>query len=283
MGNPYDGIILIDKDGGESSFDVVKKVRRILALKKVGHAGTLDPFATGLLIVLLGEGTKLSPYLTAEDKVYQATMRLGVETDTQDLTGRVVMRSRVPEFGLESIRRMATEFVGEIEQFPPLFSAINYKGKRAYEFAREGITIELQKRKVRVYSLEIVSVALPDVTMEVTCSGGTYVRSLAADLGKRLGPGAHLRSLRRLASGPFKVSDALNPEETGSLSRDQILQEKKITLRDALPHMTEAQVDERMAQRIRNGYQPEWGEVSARADLPDFFEGYTKLAKGGSW
>ncbi|UCF56926.1 MAG: tRNA pseudouridine(55) synthase TruB [Deltaproteobacteria bacterium] len=281
MGNPYDGIILIDKDEGKTSFDVVKKVRRLLRVKKAGHAGTLDPFATGLLIVLLGQGTKLSPYLTVEYKVYQATMRLGVETDTQDLTGRVVKTSSVPEFELESIRRIALGLVGEIEQVPPLFSAINYKGKRAYELAREGIKIDLQKRKVRVHSLQIASVDLPDVTVKVTCSSGTYVRSLAADLGKRLGPGAHLKSLRRLASGPFKVEDALNLEEMEALSRDHIFQEKIVPLCEALPHMMEAQVDDPMAQRIRNGYQPEWEGVSAGADPPNFFEGYMKLAKGG--
>ena len=281
MGNPYDGIILVDKEEGKTSFDVVKKVRRILMVKKVGHAGTLDPFATGLLIVLLGQGTKLSDYLTAEEKVYQATMRLGVVTDTQDLTGHVVKTSEVPKFGLEFIKRVAHEFVGEIEQVPPSFSAIHYKGKRAYMLARKGIKIELQKRKVRIHSLEIVSVDLPYVTIEVTCSGGTYVRSLAADLGKGLGPGAHLRSLRRLAIGPFRVTDALNVENIEAFLRDHIFQEKIITLCEALPHMTEAQVDTSMAQRIRNGYQPEWGETIEGADLDGFFEGYIKLVKGG--
>ncbi|UCB49752.1 MAG: tRNA pseudouridine(55) synthase TruB [Deltaproteobacteria bacterium] len=276
MGNPYDGIILIDKEEGKTSFDVVKGVRRLLKVKKVGHAGTLDPFATGLLIILLGQGTKLSNYLMAGDKAYQATMRLGVETDTQDLTGRVVGRKLVPEFEPESIRKVAQRFVGEIDQIPPLFSAVNYRGKRAYELAREGIKMDLQKRRVKVHSLEITSVDLPDVTMRVTCSRGTYVRSLAADLGKEMGPGAHLKCLRRLRSGPFRVEDALNLETLAHLSRIRLVQQIGIPLHKALPDMKEARVEGGMAQRIRNGHQPGCDEV-AMADFPRFFEGYTKL------
>ena len=147
MGNPYDGIILIHKEEGNTSFDVVKRVRRILKVKKVGHAGTLDPFATGLLIILLGQGTKLSNYLMAGDKVYQATMRLGVETDTQDLTGRVVKRSFVPEMTLSSIKKVALRFLGEIEQVPPppflrsstrVSGRMNWHGKESKWICRKG-------------------------------------------------------------------------------------------------------------------------------------------------
>ncbi len=279
MGNSCDGIILIDKQEGKTSFDVVKAIRRLLKIKKVGHAGTLDPFATGLLIILLGQGTKLSNYLMAGDKAYQATMRLGVETDTQDLTGRVVKRCLVPEFEPESIGKVALRFVGEIEQVPPLFSAVNYRGKRAYELARKGIKMDLQKRRVKVHSLAITSVHLPDVTMEVTCSRGTYVRSLAADLGKELGPGAHLKSLRRLCSGPFSVKDALSLENVEHLSRDRLVPQRIIPLHEALPDMKQAKVDSRMAQRIRNGHQPGCEEV-AMVDLPRSFEGYMKLVEG---
>ncbi len=279
MGNSYDGIILIDKEEGKTSFEVVKAIRRLLRVKKVGHAGTLDPFATGLLIILLGQGTKLSNYLMAGDKAYQATMRLGVETDTQDLTGHVVKRGLVPEFEPEFIRKVALRFVGEIEQVPPPFSAVNYRGKRAYELARKGIKMDLQKRRVKVHSLSITSIDLPDVTMEVTCSRGTYVRSLAADLGKELGPGAHLKSLRRLCAGPFSVKDALSLENVEHLSRDGLAPQRIIPLNDALPEMKQAKVDGGMAQRIRNGYQPGCEEV-AMVDLPRSFEGYMKLVEG---
>ncbi len=280
MGNPYDGIILIDKDEGGTSFDVVKRIRRLLNVRKVGHAGTLDPFATGLLIVLLGQGTKLSPYLMTGDKVYRATMRLGIETDTQDLTGRVVMKNAVPEIEPESIGKVALGFVGEIEQSPPLFSAVYHQGKRAYKLARRGIKVELEKRRVRIRSLEIASVELPDVTMMVTCSSGTYMRSLAADLGRELGPGAHLKSLRRLGSGPFHVNDALRLETLMHLPRDNVFQEVIIPPREALPEMKEAMVDDRAAQRIRNGHQPGWEEIGAGEDLSPFPEGYMKLVEG---
>lgn len=279
MRKPYNGIILMDKEEGRTSFDIVKRIKHYLGVKKVGHAGTLDPFATGLLIVMLGEGTKLSSYLTAGEKIYQATMRLGVETDTLDLTGEVVKRSEVPELGPGFLRQTALEFVGEIEQVPPQFSAVNYNGRRAYSFAREGIQIDLQKRKVRIRSLEITSVDLPDVAINVTCSSGTYIRSLAADLGRRLGPGAHLISLRRLKGGPFEVEDALGLEELESLPRDLVFREKVIPLYEALPDMLETQVDALMARKIRNGYQPLWKDVR-RSDSPDSSEGYLKLTEG---
>jgi tRNA pseudouridine55 synthase len=279
MGNSCDGIILIDKEEGKTSFDVVKAIRRLLNVKKVGHAGTLDPFATGLLIILLGQGTKLSNYLMAGDKAYQATMRLGVETDTQDLTGRVIKKRLVPEFEPGFIRKVAQRFLGEIEQVPPLFSAVNYRGKRAYELAREGIKVDLQKRRVKVHSLAITSIDLPDVTMKVTCSRGTYVRSLAADLGKALGPGAHLQSLRRLCSGHFSVKDAQRLENVERLSRDRLVPQTIIPLHQALPDMKRARVDSGMAQRIRNGHQPECEEV-AMWDLPRSFQGYMQLVDG---
>jgi len=278
MGKPNDGVILIDKEGGRTSFDVVRQVRRFSGIKKVGHAGTLDPFATGLLIVMLGEGTKLSPHLTAGEKIYQATMRLGVETDTLDQTGEIVKRSEVPELRPRLLRQAALEFVGEIEQVPPQFSAVNYNGRRAYSFAREGIRVDLQKRKVRIRSLEITSVNLPDVAISVACSSGTYIRSLAADLGRRLGPGAHLTSLRRLKSGTFDVRDALGLKKLESLSKDSVFQGKVIPLFEALPDMLEIRVDDLMARKIRNGYQPLWKDVM-RSDFPDFFEGYLKLTE----
>lgn len=280
MGNPYDGILLIDKNEGETSFDVVKQIRRILKIKKVGHAGTLDPFATGLLIVLLGQGTKLSPYLMAGQKVYRATMRLGIETDTQDLTGHVVQTRPVPEFEAKTIQKKASEFVGEIEQVPPIFSAVKYKGKRAYEFARKGIKIGLEKRKVKVHSLEIISVDLPDVSMEVSCSSGTYIRSIAASLGRQLKPGAHLTILRRLSSEPFTVKGALNLKKIESGPTDHLIHQKIIPLREALPHMKETEVDDRMAKRIRNGHQPEWEEIAGGSDLPEAGEDYMKFVKG---
>lgn len=256
MGNSCDGIILIDKKEGETSFDATRRVGKILKVRKVGHAGTLDPFATGLLIVLLGQGTKLFPYLVKLNKEYTGTMRLGFETDTQDVDGRVLNVREVPEYRLEALRDKARGFIGEIEQVPPSFSAVRHKGKRAYEYARRGIEVALGPRKVRIHSLDVLSMDLPDVTIRVVCSGGTYVRALVSDFGRALGPGAHLISLRRTASGPFDVKNAVTINEAGGEPLKSFLGERMIPLGWALPHLKGVEIDNSMAHRIRNGYQP---------------------------
>ena len=280
MIDPKNGIILIDKNEDETSFDVVKKVRKRLRLKKVGHAGTLDPFATGLLIILIGQGTKLSPYLMSGEKRYRATIRLGVETDTMDPTGRVVRTDHVPDFEPDYIRERVGEFIGEIEQIPPIFSAVNYRGKRAYDLARKGIRVELNKRKVTIHTLEIITVDLPFLTVEVCCTGGTYIRSLASDIGKRLRTGAHLKILRRLSSGPFHVEDTLNSAQIASSSNGNIIEDRIISLRDALPDMVEIQVNDGIAQRIKTGSRPKWQELDTQSGLPGAYEGHMKLVNG---
>jgi tRNA pseudouridine55 synthase len=277
-----DGIVLVDKNQGETSFDVVRRVRKALKIKKAGHAGTLDPFATGLLIILLGQGTKLSPYIMSREKKYRATIRLGIETDTYDPTGCIVRKRPLPELDLDCIKAAALGFIGVAEQLPPIFSAVRYRGRRAYEFARKGIKPELKKRRVTIRSIKIVSAELPDVTMEVTCSSGTYIRSLAADFGERLGPGAHLRTLRRLSIGPFDIRDALSLEKIGLSQTEAVLKEKIIPLRDAIPHLKEVQVNEELARKIRNGYQPPWGALMGKAPMPAIHEDQLKLVKDGT-
>lgn len=209
MVETWDGVLMVDKEEGETSFSVVRKVKRLLDVGKVGHAGTLDPFATGLLLVLVGQGTKLSPYLMAGEKTYLGTLTLGIETDTLDRTGRITAVKPVPELDPELVRERAKAFVGETEQTPPSFSALKVQGKRAYSLVRKGLPVTLEKRRVRIMELAILSLDPPDVTFRVVCSSGTYVRSLAADLGKELGVGAHLKALRRIAIGPYGVEDAL--------------------------------------------------------------------------
>jgi tRNA pseudouridine55 synthase len=281
MEHQADGILLVDKHEGETSYEVVKRSKFAfggLMVRKVGHAGTLDPFATGLLIILLGQGTKLSPFLMAGKKVYLATMRLGVETDTLDLTGRIVRTSPVPHLTSEQIREKARGFVGEIEQVPPLYSAIKHEGQRAYKLARKGLEVELRRRIVTVYSLEIQTVQLPEVTMKVTCSRGTYMRSLAADLGRQLGPGSHLISLRRLSSGAFEVQNALSSQEISRNECGSFLLDRVIPLGAALPDMYEIQVAGLLAKKIRNGYQPTLGELNNGINVSGFEVGYVKLA-----
>jgi len=282
MSNSDDGIILIDKNEGETSFDIVRKVKRALKRKKVGHAGTLDPFATGLLIILLGQGTKLSSYLMSGKKEYLATMTLGVETDTLDKTGRILRTMAVPDIRQEEIRDVVHGFVGDIEQRPPAYSAINYKGRRAYELARQGITVDLGKRMVTIHSIEIISVNLPDITFEVTCSSGTYIRALAADIGSRLGSTAHLNSLRRLSSGDFRVCDALDSKMIGAGVEGGEMTGRVISLKDALPAMTECSIDSETAKKITNGIRPGWDELGFRDISPDNCNGFIKLTNGSS-
>lgn len=280
MEYPIDGILLIDKHEGETSYDVVKRAKHAFNARKalkVGHAGTLDPFATGLLIILLGQGTKLSQFLMAGKKNYLATMRLGVETDTLDPTGRVVRTSVVPQLTPREIRVKAKAFVGKIEQTPPNFSAVKYKGTRAYKLARKGLDVDLKKRSVSVYSLKILSVQLPDVTMEVTCSSGTYIRSLAADMARKLGPGGHLISLRRIAIGSFEVKNAPSSSVLSQTGARSLLRDKIIPLRAALPGITEIQVGEPLAKKIRNGYQPTLKELNKGLRASDCKDGCVKL------
>ncbi len=208
--NVVSGVLVIDKPIGLTSHDVVQIIRRGTGIRRAGHTGTLDPRASGVLVVLIGPAVRLSEYVSASDKRYQATIRLGSSTDTYDAEG-VVTKSTVSveDITEEHFNEVLQEFVGEIEQVPPPFSAVKVKGKKAYEMAREGEEIDLTPRKIHVYSLEVLEWALPEVVIDVYCSSGTYVRSLANDLGNRLGCGAHLVGLRRTKSGRFTLRDAV--------------------------------------------------------------------------
>jgi tRNA pseudouridine55 synthase len=263
-----DGVLIVDKEEGETSFSVVRKVKKLLEISKVGHAGTLDPFATGLLLVLVGQGTKLSPYLMAGDKTYLGTLTLGTETDTLDRTGRVTSVKPVPKLDPELVRERAKAFEGETEQTPPSFSALKVQGKRAYSLARKGLPVNLEKRRVRIKEWTVLSVDLPDVDFRVVCSSGTYVRSLAADLGRALGVGAYLKALRRTAIGPYRVEDALWSGDMATGLTAETVTQKIIPLRQALPHFPEVEVDERTALQVRKGYQPAWKELGKTASFP---------------
>ncbi len=245
------GILLMDKPAGCTSFDVVRRVKKALRVRKIGHLGTLDPFATGLLPLCIGEATKLAPFLMPEPKTYRATVKLGEDTDTQDLTGEVVTRGEtLPR--PEAVYAAAARFVGEIEQTPPMYSAVHYQGQRAYKLARRGEKVELPPRKVTIYRLEVEAVALPEVAITVTCSQGTYIRTLAADLGAVLNCGGHLTALRRLTVGGFRVEEALPLAALENLSLEE-LTGRIIPLRDCLPGLRPAPVEPEAAQRLRQG------------------------------
>lgn len=251
------GLLLINKPYGLTSFEVVRRVKRALRVKKVGHLGTLDPFATGLLPLALGEATKLTQFLLEEPKTYLATAKLGEETDTQDLTGRVVGRTdNLP--APEAIYQAAAALVGEIEQTPPAYSAVHHQGERLYRLARKGLEVAVPPRRVVVFRLAIREVHLPLVTFEVECGKGTYVRTLAHDLGRALGCGAHLVALTRLAVGPFRLDTALSLEQvTQTLSREEI-QNQLIPLAQCLPRLREVRVDGFQARRLTQGQALPW-------------------------
>lgn len=206
-------IMLVDKALDWTSFDVVKKLRNILGIKKIGHAGTLDPLATGLLIVCAGKKTKQINTFMDLDKQYTGTMMLGQTTPSYDRETAVDNETPIGHIQDQMIYDATKDFIGDIMQIPPKFSAVRFEGKRAYNLARKGLDVKLEARKVKVTTLEITEINLPEVQFRIQCSKGFYVRSFVRDFGKKLGVGAHLVSLRRTAIGPYLVSDALKVEE----------------------------------------------------------------------
>jgi tRNA pseudouridine55 synthase len=204
-----DGAILVDKPAGPTSHDVVDAIRRKFGIKKVGHCGTLDPNATGLLIIVLGRGTKLSERLMGDDKVYEGTVKFGESTDSYDADGELTGSLPVMPMTLEQLNEEAATFIGDIMQTPPMVSAIKKNGVPLYKLARKGIEVPREPRLIHVYNFRFTEYAEPIGKFRVACTKGTYVRSLAHDLGQKLGCGAHLATLRRSASGKFDVADAL--------------------------------------------------------------------------
>jgi tRNA pseudouridine55 synthase len=203
-----DGAILVDKPAGPTSHDVVDAIRRKFGIKKVGHCGTLDPNATGLLIIVLGRGTKLSERLMGDDKVYEGTIKFGEATDSYDCDGEITSSLPVPPLALDQLNEEAAKFIGDQMQVPPMVSAIKKNGVPLYKLARKGIEVEREPRLVHIYSFRFTSYTEPLGQFRVACTKGTYIRSLAHDLGQKLGCGAHLTALRRRASGKFDVADA---------------------------------------------------------------------------
>jgi tRNA pseudouridine55 synthase len=231
------GILLVDKPSEWTSHDVVGCIRRRFKVKKVGHCGTLDPAATGLLVIVLGKATKLSQRLSTQDKVYTGTMLLGVETDSQDADGEVTATHDASGVTPEELRRVAAKFEGEIEQIPPMVSAVKVNGQPLYKLARKGQVIEREPRPATIHKLEFKEINLPEATLEVHCSKGTYIRTLCADIGHELGCGAHLKSLRRLRSGRFSVENAHTIDTIKTWEREQLF-ENYIPLAELLNFLT---------------------------------------------
>ena len=218
-----DGVLLVDKAEGMTSHDVVAVLRRKLDIKKVGHCGTLDPIATGLLLLTIGRGTKIQDLLMSEDKEYVGTLSLGVSTSTQDRQGKVIEERPVPQLSESEIRAAFEKFRGDFYQMPPMVSAIKQGGVPLYKLARQGKVVEREPRLVHVYRYTIDRIALPEIGFSVMCSKGFYVRTYAHDIGEALGCGAHLKSLRRTKSGRFDVANAISVDEIKNGERDKVL------------------------------------------------------------
>ena len=263
------GIVVVDKPEGISSAGVVARVKRITGAKKVGHTGTLDPIATGVLVCCINRATRLSQFFLKGDKVYEAELVLGTVTDTQDATGTVIGRHLLDGISADRVREKAARFVGSINQVPPVYSALKHQGTPLYKLARRGTAVEKPARPVRINYLEILDVNLPVVRFSVSCSSGTYVRTLCADLGRELGCGGHLRGLRRTASCGFSIGDAMSLEKLTECMDRGCLDEAVIPMNEALPFMPAAVVDGALAKKIQNGMKLSKADFPVRPRVSD--------------
>ena len=247
------GVLVIDKPKGWTSHDVVARVRKVLKVKKAGHGGTLDPLATGVLPIYLNEATKLVPFNLDGTKEYEATLKLGQETNTLDADGTVVAEVEGFSFTPEEIEETLKRFRGTIRQKPPLFSAIKKEGVPLYRKARSGEKPDLPEREAVILALELQNLSLPYVTLAVTCGRGTYIRSLAADIGRALKCGAHVTALRRLRTGRFLISQALSMEGFADLAKRGTIEERLLLLKDCVDLCVAIQVEEETARHVKEG------------------------------
>lgn len=263
------GILVIDKPAGPTSFDVVRRVRSVLGVKKAGHTGTLDPAATGVLPLCLGDATRVAGYITEGDKAYDAVVRLGRETDTLDAEGRVVAEAPVPALGAELLEEALARFRGTYPQTPPMYSAVRVGGKRLYELARAGEEVERAARQVTVHALELRDFSTTGLTLSLRCSKGFFVRALAQELGRALGCGAHLEALRRTASGPFRLAQAIPLAEVEARAKEgpeglAAVAARLVPASEALLDMPAWTVGREDAVRVRHGVPLEVQGVSGR-------------------
>ena len=247
----FHGVLNIDKPQGLTSHDVVDEVRKLTGTQQVGHTGTLDPMATGVLVLCIGRGTKIAQYLVGLDKEYEAEMMLGVATSTYDATGEkhVVEGATIPN--RDTIEAALQKFVGEILQIPPPYSAVKVKGKRLYEYARQGLNVKLNGRKVKINSIKLLSYMPPRTRFVASVGSGTYIRSLCHDIGQALGCGAHLTALRRARVGCFLIKDALSLAECKS--HPELMESNLISLNEALSHLPAITVCAHAVKKVRNG------------------------------
>ncbi len=244
------GVINIYKNTGMTSFDVVAMVRRVAKMKKVGHTGTLDPKASGVLPVCLGKATKIIDYIMENKKVYRVNLKLGMITDTYDLEGEVLREKDASHITKDEILNCINSFVGTIDQVPPMYSALKQNGVRLYELARQGIEVHREARKVTIYSIENIKIESNDnIQMDVCCSKGTYIRSLCYDIGEKLNVGATMTALERIQNGPFTKEEAINIEDL----TEELLEKRIISIEKALDYFEKITVNEKFGKLLRNG------------------------------
>jgi tRNA pseudouridine55 synthase len=281
--NVVSGVLVVDKPIGLTSHDVVQIIRRGTGIRRAGHTGTLDPRASGVLVILIGPAVRLSEYVSASDKRYQATIRLGTSTDTYDSEGTVTSTAStasIEDITEEQFNEILQTFVGEIEQVPPPYSAVKVKGRKAYDMAREGEEVDLAPRMINVYSLDILEWAPPEAVIDVYCSSGTYVRSLANDMGKALGTGAYLVGLRRTKSGRFTLRDAVPLRRLQEAFDAGNWYRNLIPAAEALADWPMVELDADQVELVRHGHRvpatPEqtgWARgVSTQGDLVALME-----------
>jgi tRNA pseudouridine55 synthase len=260
---PRSGVLPVDKGPGITSFQVVAHLRRLLRVSRVGHGGTLDPDATGVLPILVGEATKLTPYLIDLDKEYVATVRLGVRTATQDLSGPVIEARPVPDLDPPALAAVLGRFTGVIRQVPPMYSALHHAGQRLHQLARAGVSVEREPRAVRVFAIHLESIALPQFTIRVTCGKGTYIRTLAADIGDVLGCGAAVARLVRTRVGPYQLKAAVGWDEVREARVGDGLRARILAPDTALASMPAVRLAAGAARRFLHGQAVAAGEAGA--------------------
>jgi len=262
------GVLIVNKPDGWTSHDVVQRVRTVLGIQKVGHAGTLDPHATGVLPVLIGKGTKIAQYLLDWDKEYAAVLQLGQKTDTQDAWGTVLEEASCESLSEDNVRSVFLGFQGTIQQVPPMYSAVKVGGQPLYKKARKGQTVERQAKTVVIHELEIQRVAIPEVSFRVVCSKGTYVRTLCADIGDRLGVGGHLKWLQRRRVGPLHLDQAVNMESLTEGVEFSQLDGAWWSVDRVLEQFPAVEVTEDDARKVLHGNAISWNRVEWAGEKP---------------
>ncbi|MCL4145193.1 UNVERIFIED_CONTAM: hypothetical protein GTU68_032271 [Idotea baltica] len=288
-GRNVTGIIIIDKPTGRSSNHVLQQVKRLFDAKKAGHTGSLDPLATGVLPICLGEATKLSTYMLDGDKRYHVTCQLGVITDSGDSDGVVLEQLAIPNFTAQSLEAILAQFKGQQQQVPPMYSALKHQGQPLYKLARQGIEVERKRRTITIYDIQLLAVTSDSFTLEVSCSKGTYIRTLVEDISSALNTGGHVVMLRRVSSAGYDLSDAVTLHELETIAEDNLtaLDGQLLASENALPKWPSIVIDDQQVDALRLGQSIQVPDVFSSANIRLFdqqkiFLGLGEMTESGT-